>query len=243
MTLCLLREAQNVRYDKCLVYNPRLAFPKYIIHYTTADITAVDIQTFHLRLAGNDDTLKVHTPKENRTPKLDDPLELHYRIVESQFLRLMAYNKKSLQIESVDYYINPPLVRKFSNKCTQFKAKYGDVPEGNYVLAFHGTDSTNINGIVKENFRVDKIARSMYGKGFYFSEDLNISVGYGNNLLLCQILPGRSYICPGPQAGAKCMPGYDSHVDETDSKDRGQRIAIFDPDQILPCYFIKYKQL
>lgn len=68
------------------------------------------------------------------------------------------------------------------------------------ILAFHGTKLVNINNVVGKNFDLSKLAsnsgdRGYYGAGIYFSEFPKVSIGYGDTgkLLLCKVLPGKSY--------------------------------------------------
>jgi hypothetical protein len=59
-------------------------------------------------------------------------------------------------------------------------------------LLFHGTPEANLDSILSSNFDPSRIARVAHGHGFYFSEFPVTSLGYGQTLILCRILTGRS---------------------------------------------------
>ena len=77
-----------------------------------------------------------------------------------------------------------------------------------------------------------------YGKGFYFSEFPALSMGYARNqyLLICLVLIGKAFHMEQVQTGRAIEPGYDSHV----SPDGCTEVIIFNPDQIIPLYRIKW---
>jgi len=180
---------------------------------------------------------------------LEDRLEVHFRIAESQFLRLGGMN--TFQLISVEYHINPVLVSKFTSTEKLFREKYGETEESNYILGFHGTNPKNIPNILAKNFDLQKLGsytgnRGWYGAGIYFSEFPNISVGYSGGsqkLLLCKILPGKTFDVPEKCIGSSCKPGYDSHRFSPDNQGRGKELVIFNVDQILPCYVVEYGSL
>lgn len=63
-------------------------------------------------------------------------------------------------------------------------------------------------------------------------------MGYaeGQKFLLCQVLAGRNYKCPGLCMGVPLKEGYDSHNSPNDAE-----TVIFDVDQILPYYVVYYQ--
>ena len=229
------RSTGGVRYDEFVIYNPDQAFPKYIIHYQTPKYDSV----IH-RVSTSTDTFEKYSILPKREIDRGDSLDIHYRFAESQFLRLMSKTGKHFKITSVDYYVNPGLIKKFKAKEEELIAKYGKKKVSQRVPAFHGTMPDNVEAIMKENFCMDKIKRCLYGDGIYFSEFPEISIGYGAGLLLCEVLPGKSLVCNKPFSGP-LKEGYDSHtVRPTDAQGRGEMIVINNPDQILPCYVINF---
>ena len=140
-------------------------------------------------------------------------------------------------MKAIFYHSNKTLEVAFESEKAAMESKYPGQPESDYILAFHGTpNDQNIDRIVRENFRMDKIERAAYGHGIYFSEFPDVSLGYARGtmkLLLCKVLPGRSRegSC-GTQKGCSC----DSHRVGSQGDGRGQMIVMFNPERILPCY-------
>ncbi|XP_076365925.1 NFX1-type zinc finger-containing protein 1-like [Tachypleus tridentatus] len=231
--------------DEYVIYNPHQALPKYIISYETVDPESLPLQGSLERAAMKKTKPDIvhHKIKPKRSVNFNDPLDIHFRIAESQFLRLLSKCRdlqNKLIISSVDYYINPSLVCAFNKEKENILKKRGSAEE---ILAFHGTPSDNIKGIVINNFKLEKLGANTrsagkYGAGIYLSEFPSTSLNYGPSLLLCKVLPGLSYKCSNTMVGASLKSGYDSHIDETDENGRGTEIVIFNPNQILPCYVI-----
>ena len=122
--------------------------------------------------------------------------------------------------------------------------KYRQGPESKFILGFHGTDPKNFDAIVKYNFDPRKVQTGVYGKGLYFSEFPDVSIDYAggtNKLLLCKILPGKSFDVSASCNMQPLQAGYDSHRVKKDTKGNGWAIVIDNPDQILPCYIITYQ--
>ena len=230
------RATTGVLYDEFVVYNPDQALPKYIIHY---EETAFD--SVSSGIPKSTDTFTKHHLLPKREVDPNDFLDYHYRMAESQFLRLMNRTRGNMKIISIDYYHNPDLISKFDATEKEMAAKYGKKKQARPVFAFHGTKPDNVEQIMKENFRLDKIKRAAYGNGIYFSEFPDISIGYGTGLLLCKVLPGKSYRCDQSFSGS-LMDGFDSHIvrPRSEEQDRGEMIVINNPDQILPCYVINF---
>jgi len=138
----------------------------------------------------------------------------------------------------------PQLIETFEKKCSEMKSKYkGGGEESKYILAFHGTAPQNIESIMTGNFRMDKVQRGEYGTGIYFSEFLNISIGYGgprgNKLIISKILPGCTLDVSGSNYSNKPLAyGYDSHRVNKDQEGRACEIVIANSDQILFMYVI-----
>ena len=155
----------SVLYDEFVVYNPDQAIVRYLIHYEKA---AIHGQLGKLEQAAVDELkagrIKHYNIKSKREFSLEDPLEVHFRIAESQILRLL---EDKMQVDSVDYYINPLLMTKFNKKEEEFQQKYGTSKEARCILCFHGTKPVNIRGIVSTNFSLDKLSANTGDKGYY----------------------------------------------------------------------------
>lgn len=187
------RQTGGVLYDEFVVYRTSQALPKYIVHYQESLID--------LKLYLNSTVFKKHVLSPKRGLNASNPLELHFRIVESQFLRLCQVSGVKCAITTVDYYVNPTLSERFCKMAQEMRLKYPEKEEAEEILAFHGTCADNIESIMKENFKLEKLAantknRGRYGAGIYFSEFPSVSMGYGGTnkkLILCKILPGKSW--------------------------------------------------
>ena len=110
-------------------------------------------------------------------------------MAESRFYRLQ--NSSKFRIQSIDIVENPQLEARFNSKQEEFKRQ--GIP-ADPILAFHGTNATNIDSILQNNFSLSKVARTVYGFGIYFSEQPEVSKGYADgcrSFLLCKLLLGQ----------------------------------------------------
>lgn len=236
--------------DEFVVYDPNQAIVRFIVHYEETDCSLSTLATTLQPKMGNlgAPTFTKYDLLPSKRGVKTDSEEFHFRLAESQFLRLMRrLNMTNGEVTSVEYYINPELERRFKIMQVAMKAKYPKGEESEVILAFHGTKLENIDPIVKNNFDIQRLGASTgdkgyYGAGIYFSEFPSVSMGYGNigKLLLCKVLPGKTYTCMHLMVGASCMPGYDSHGFDRDHNGRYKELVIFNSDQILPCYVINY---
>eukprot|EP01084_Bolivina_argentea_P286661 491780_1 len=176
-----------------------------------------------------------------------------FRTCESQFARSCdkwgkEANGLNKTINEVEFVINPKLIKKFEAKKKQMMTKnVCKESDLNVILAWHGTNTGNIENIVKNNFDLSKLGvnkknKGYYGAGIYFSEFARISNVYGDGLLLCKVILGKEYQMQfgKPEIGRTLEPGYDSHVAVKPNSDYGREVCVFDVDQILPCYIVKY---
>lgn len=178
-----------------------------------------------------------------------DAEQIHFRIAESQFQRqgttTLYGNAGSYRITNVEYIVNPELVAKFNQCKIDLAQKHGFLVESmKPLLLFHGTSETNMESIIKTNFLLEKVGSTTdmgwYGKGFYFSEYPGTSIAYSRGnpyLLICLVLIGKAHRMAQVQTGCAKVEGYDSHV----SPDGSAEVIIFNPDQVLPCYKVKYE--
>lgn len=169
--------------------------------------------------------------------------QMHFRLAESQFYRLVDTTDK-YRVTKVEYVVNPVLIRRFQKARQKLKNSRGE--EMSYpVLAFHGTKEENIHSICNTGFRVPGEANfehatdtGYYGRGVYFSEYPSYSMTFirgASRLLLCQVLPGKVYRCTRLIHGEPLEMGHDSHT----SPD-GKELVIFNSHHILPCYVVHY---
>lgn len=188
------------------------------------------------------DELTYFELKAKRTNE-NTPAELHFRLAESQFYRLMPANT-NCSITKIDYVVSPKLVSDFNEAKKNLAATRGE-DMSKPVLAFHGTAEANILPICETGFKIPgqdghkhATDTGWYGKGVYFSEFPNYSMGYikgGQKLLLCQVLPGKVYKCPGLIHGQALQGGHDCHMSPC-----GKELVIFKKEHILPSYIVYY---
>jgi hypothetical protein len=119
---------------------------------------------------------------------------------------------------TVEYIVNPVLEEAYERKKADISALIRQRPPCNSVsdeglnalfgkdfginetFLFHGTSLEASENIIRHNFCPSKqgsAGRSIYGKGFYFSEDIHESRLYacenfdGGAVLICRVLEGR----------------------------------------------------
>ncbi|KAL8622378.1 hypothetical protein ACOMHN_041706 [Nucella lapillus] len=171
--------------------------------------------------------------------------QIHYRLAESQFYRLLSGPTASgYRVKKVDYVVTPHLVKRFREAQYMLKKTRGEEWSAP-VLGFHGTQESNIESICQNGFKVPgedgfthRCDSGYYGAGVYFSEYPAYSMGYisgGQKLLLCQVLPGKTYQCTKLIMGAKRQDGYDSHMSPNKKE-----LVIFHSRRILPCYVVYF---
>lgn len=66
-------------------------------------------------------------------------------------------------------------------------------------------------------------------------------MAYSRNqyLLICMVFIGKAFHMNNVETGRPIEPGFDSHV----SPDGCSEVIIFNPDQVLPCFKIKWEQV
>ena len=243
------RRGSTVKNDEFVIFDPDQALPQYIIHFSNADVppspSTLEIQEAFV--------VKRMTPL--RTVDIKDPFQMYYSWADSHFRRMAASSKPPLSkekanISSIDIVINKDLEEKFEATRKKFQNQSISDQE---ILAYHGTDKRNIDSILKHNLQLSYAKRQVYGKGNYFSEFPSISLGYGDGLLLCRILPGKEFV----DASSSNIPeGFNSKkvllnaqhthfsgatATKTSSSSTdvsGEMIIIENSDQILPFFVI-----
>merc|ERR1719193_2474935 len=152
--------------DEFIVYNPRQALPVYIIHLKKDGFKPV------LQMQLNGSAFKKTRVLPKRLLDENDPYQGHFTLAEATFYRLQPNNTK-YRVQSVDVVHNPTLEAKFTSKQAEFKAK--GIPS-NPVMGLHGTNATNIDSILQNNFDLAKVQRTAHGFGIYFSEQPEVSI-------------------------------------------------------------------
>lgn len=189
-------------------------------------------------LLGNEERFEKITLQANREIDITDWRENYYRIAESQFNRWNARSKNPRHLQSVDLFLNSTLEKKFKRQKASFVEKYGERDRrSKEIWAFHGTPLANPEVIMKENFRIDKIKRTGYGHGIYFSEYPETSLGYGKNLILARLLQGYEGDATKCRNRDNCAE-HDSHVVQPNAQNYSQMVVIRNPDQILPMFIL-----
>ena len=234
----------GVQFDEYIVYGGwkdahgnwvcNQALPKYIVHFEQA---AVDVGLAST-IRGSSG-IRWYELKPSRSHDLKDPLEAHFRFVESQVLRMM---KGGVTLAKVELVQNADLMKRFDAKQAEFKRK-GINSE--VVFSFHGTTSrANVENIVTNNFDMARLGehtgdKGFFGAGIYFSDFPQTSMGYGGNanMLMCKLLPGEVKDVGGC-LGAKIQGN--SHRTGRNAGGYGQELVIDNADQILPCYILHF---
>ena len=74
------------------------------------------------------------------------------------------------------------------------------------MVLFHGTGQANTHAICTGNFNLDLSNRFVYGRGIYFSKCPNTSLQYGEDLILCRVLPGLKEMTVAGSANSTLKP-------------------------------------
>jgi hypothetical protein len=229
-----------VKNDEFVIFDPDQALPQYIIHFSSTNQIVAPSPTWLTHK-----NIFKKTMTASRTVDFQDPYEIYYNFAESHFRRMAANSNPPLSpqqatIKSIDIVINQDLSVQFEKTKREFKRK--SIPDDE-ILAYHGTDEKNINSILETNLQLGYARRQLYGKGNYFSEFPAISLGYGDGLLLCRILPGTEKVdnsnCDIPQGynSKKVLFSKQSGTAAANAAS-GEMIIIENSDQILPFFVI-----
>merc|ERR1712048_476372 len=182
------------------------------------------------------------------------PEEIHYIIACKEFYQNInrtgsnALPRKVTDrhwdsVKSIVYIRNDKIAQDFENQRATFLEEgkvneHGGVPE---KFFFHGSSMENINIIVEENFSIDVLPRNsekreksmLFGVGVYLSPLPGVSMMYGDGLLLCKVLLGKSEEYHPTGSTPPPIPAeYDSRVVIRDKIP--VVIVVRRPDQLLP---------
>ena len=189
-----LMEADSAKTKSCVIFSRNQSFPKYIIHYDCVPIPTLaalpDLEP------GEGPITKISV-EPSRSQNVSDPKQAHFLKVEAIFYRLQKmYGRKSstLQIKSVHFIVYSnyfPLKIKFEEK----KRELEKVNLTEEILAFHGTDTSNVENILNVSLNPKRSPKHglRYGRGCYFSEFPDFSRKYGEGLILFKVLPGKEF--------------------------------------------------
>ena len=240
------------------VYSIGQVLPRYLVEYTCKPLVQVLRNTIEKEALSLDQHMVV--PIESQRESVGSVEEGLFRTAESQFLRQKTqFEGKKLSVTSVNYFVTPRLVSAFAAKQQEINEKYPGGAKGKKKLrhpiwAFHSTDKGNVSSIMQNNFKLDMVGESTrcagkFGAGIYFSEFPDYALKYGGKekaLLLCYVLPGKSFPCTRDMVktmlGTGLKDGYDSHQYDADEAGYGKEVCVFDTTQILPCFEINYKE-
>lgn len=153
----------------------------------------------------------------------------HYTMVVAKFMftQNQTRNPKVNGIKKIEYINNPTLKAIFESR----HEKDGDA--GEIVLAWHGTKQNVIEKVVSQGFKIDKVRRTAYGHGLYFSEYSDVSVDYCDGakmMFLCKVC------CSGTKpkkvtkaaSAANTAAGY------------GWALVVEDVSRLLPMYIVTF---
>ena len=232
--------------DEFVIFDPDQALPQYIIHFSDSKKLVPPSPSLH-----TEQSFFVKNMKASRSVNFQDPFEMYYSWAESHFRRMAATGKPPLPqhqatISSIDIVINKDLEDKFEATRKTFKSQ--GIPDTE-ILAYHGTDKKNIDSILTSNLQLSYARRQAHGKGNYFSEFPSVSLGYGDGLLLCRILPGKEFVdasdsnIPDGHNSKKVLLGGQSAnstgaATTVTANASGEMIIIENSDQILPFFVI-----
>lgn len=181
------------------------------------------------------------------------PEDLHFRLAESQFLRMCAHVAVDYEVHQVDVIINPKLVTRYDRMRRKAAAAAaatassssdpiepsGEIEE---LLMFHGTSAATIPLIAKDGFKVgggdDGVQvknGAAYGKGVYLSEDPAFAMRY---------IRSAQSAAAGPQLlFAKCLMTADvRRVPDPKTPALLQQVVVPNKDQVLPFYVVHLRK-
>ncbi|XP_046847641.1 NFX1-type zinc finger-containing protein 1-like [Xenia sp. Carnegie-2017] len=228
--------------DEFVIFDPDQALPQYIVHYSISKDVLPPSPSIHTT-----ESFSIKKMHPSREVNFQDPFEMYYHFAESHFRRMSANSSlQNVNITAIDIVVNKDLEEKFEATKKKFRDK--GIPDKE-ILAYHGTDKKNIDSILKNNLQLKFARRQAYGRGNYFSEFPEVSIGYGDGLLLCRIIPGKEFVdtssanIPSDLNSKKVvMQGFGPrgarYGASASSNTSGEMIIIENSDQILPFFVI-----
>jgi len=231
-----------------------LAFRRFVNRDRMFVVKSVDLIFNPTTEASFHDLEQIYITRDNKTRDKSSLKET--QIIEewtSQQQRALKHIKESI------YWCNDD--EEDEGEENNQKSNRSDEPEGNPVLAWHGTSPENLPDICKKGFlNLSNRDTGWYGKGMYFTQMPNYGQFYINHcigelgetfsLLLSWLMLGRIYpLDKKLDGGETCTPNFDSHVVLVDGFDpcpihrqpTGDEIVVFTEAQVLPRYIVNYE--
>ena len=178
------------------------------------------------------------------TPQQLLEMLLHRYLPTDQIKLMLENGLKQTQCKKLESVLNPALCARFEHRWKQMREQRGhdkDVRIAPTVM-YHGTSEAAVKGIIATGFMISKLSQGSgdngwYGCGCYFAPNVQTAMGYcrGRQMLVCAVLQGKIYKCPGRMDGAKLVDGHDSHLSPC-----GQEVVIYDEAAILPVYVVHF---
>ena len=236
-----LSEPNSGKTESCVIFSRNQSFPEYIIHYDCVPIPTLAALPDLKPREGPFNKISV---EPSRNQNVSDPKQAHFMKAEAIFYRLQKmYGQKSstLQIKSVDFVV-------YSNDFhlkIRFEKKKMELEKVNLteeILAFHGTDISNVDSILNLNLDPHRSPKHglLYGKGCYFSEFPDFSQKYGKGLILFRVLPGKEFE-DETDDDTWMQKGYHSKKVRANTDRYAEQIIIQDPSQFLPYCIYHFK--
>ena len=177
--------------DEFVIYDADQAKVEYIVHYRSSNFT---LQTIPTQLPTNQKFKKVTFHASDLRAVKSDAVFIKAWHADSHFYKMQAQQSGlRRKVKSVDVILNPTLGAAFEKKKKEFKKKGKNCDP---IYAYHGTTTNVIDDILKTNFDKKFAKRQAHGKGHYFSEYPEVSLGYGPGLIFCELLTGKEYRGP-----------------------------------------------
>ena len=110
--------------------------------------------------------------------------------VQKHFTRMLPKGSQR-SIKSIEFVNNPTLQKTFEDKKIKFETN--NIPNDE-IFAYHGTQPTNVDSICQNNLNI--IRRTAHGHGYYFTDHPEISLAYGQGLIMFKLLAGNIYTGP-----------------------------------------------
>lgn len=163
----------------------------------------------------------------------------------------------TFEIEHIEKVENPDLRRKFQQKESEYRKKYGHVRT---VKVFHGTKRENIRSILRDNLDVQRHGENIghrFGAGVSFSAFASYSSHYcdksasDNQMLLCHVLVSNIVEVPEKRKGQSvltCPPflegRYPLRYDTTAKNKNSLNVIVkFENHTFYPAFVIHFKRV
>jgi hypothetical protein len=218
----------GVANDEFIVYDPRQARPRYVVHFGGAGSAGALAAAGPGRSLGGGATKRELKP-QGAAVRLNVE-GMHYNQAVAQFMQMLGSHQK-LTVRKVDWYENPALEQRFI-ACRQKLQRNEDE-----VWVFHGcSDPAIVPKIMKEGFKVAGVDPGVpikngaaFGNGVYSATGPRTPMGYAQGagcVILARAVKGNH----GPGPGTDC----DSWCPHSDW------LIFKAKEQLLPVYVVHY---